>query len=127
MRRADGPLPQLTGREREVLTLIAGGMTNKQIADRLYPATASTRSSASSAACSSPRWWTVSRRCPAAAGRSSAKRSLVRASQPRRSSRSDTVPALFAPTGIQRLRPSPGRMSMPRASSSSANRVLRSA
>ncbi|TYK43935.1 response regulator transcription factor [Actinomadura decatromicini] len=29
------PFPQLTGREREVLTLIAGGMTNKQIADRL--------------------------------------------------------------------------------------------
>jgi DNA-binding NarL/FixJ family response regulator len=34
--KADQPAPLLTEREREVLDLIAGGSTNREIADRLY-------------------------------------------------------------------------------------------
>jgi DNA-binding NarL/FixJ family response regulator len=34
--RADQPAPLLTEREREVLDLIAGGSTNREIAERLY-------------------------------------------------------------------------------------------
>jgi DNA-binding NarL/FixJ family response regulator len=35
-RRSDQPDPMLTEREREVLELIAGGSTNREIAERLY-------------------------------------------------------------------------------------------
>ena len=34
--KADQPVPMLSEREREVLELIAGGSTNREIAQRLY-------------------------------------------------------------------------------------------